>query len=86
MEVLFGDAVEAAKMAFGVAPEILDITDVAFIFREAFGVVDLQIVQACSVEHFVRAQGVGLDNAAGRDFVLQDLLEAAALYIGKTLT
>jgi hypothetical protein len=54
---------------------------VAFVFREEFGVIDPQMVEACNIEHIVRAQGMGVDNV-GHNLALWDRLEAATLHVG----
>ncbi len=61
VEVDAGDAVEAAQVPLGLAPEVLDAVDVAASVDKALLVVDAHMPEAFRVEHVVGGKAIGVD-------------------------
>ena len=76
VEVLAGDAIVAAEMAFGLAPEVFDAVDVVALIGEALAVVDPEMVELGDVEDVVGAEAVAVDDAVGPDPLAHDAHES----------
>ena len=79
VEVEGGDAVETTHMTLGLIPEVLDAVDVVLLIGEELGVVDAVVLEAGYIEHVVRTEGIGVDDAVGDYLVFDDSLQRLAL-------
>mgnify|MGYP003115850273 CR=1 FL=1 len=66
--MLAGNAVVAAKMAFGLVPEVFDAVDVVLPVSKEPGVIDPHVVEIGDVELVIGAEAVGVDDAVRLDF------------------
>ena len=72
VEVLRFDAVEFAKMPFGLVPEVLDPIDVVVSISEELRVVDSHVVKITDIKGIVGLESVGVNDAIGNHFLLDD--------------
>ena len=79
VEVEGGDAFETTHMTLGLIPEVLDAVDVVLLIGEQLGVVDAVVLEAGYIEHVVRTEGIGVDDAVGDYLVFDDSLQRLAL-------
>ena len=67
-----GDAVVAAQVALGLAPEVLDAVDVASLGHKRLAVVDAVVVELGDIQNVIGAVSVGVDDAVGSHALADD--------------
>ena len=73
VKAVFGDAVEAAQMALGLVPEILDAVDVMPARADkCFAVVHAAVMKLGDIQHIVSPEAVGINDAVGHNFLTYD--------------
>ena len=64
-ELRFWDAIVAAQVAFGLAPEVLDAVDMVSPLGEKLAMVDAHVAELGHVEHVVGLETVAIDHGIG---------------------
>ena len=82
VEVLPGDAIVAAQMAFGLVPEILDAVDVVATVGEPLPVIDAPVPKLRDIKDIVGGEAVCVDDRVGLDGPTHDRHEGSTCRIG----
>ena len=72
-------------MALGLVPKILDPLDVVLAVSEELGMVDAEVVEIGHIQHIVAAPAVGIYDAVGRHFALDDRHQSGPRCVGNDL-
>ena len=82
MEVLPGNAVVAAQMTLGLAPEVLDPIDVVAAVGEPLPVVDALVSKLRHIKNIVGSKAIGADNGVWLDSTAHDRHQGSSCRIG----
>ncbi len=83
--MLLRDTIEFAHVALGLVPEILDTVDVIMAVSEQLGMVDPVVVEGGHVQHIIAAPAVGIDDAVGHHFTLDNRHQGGGGSVGNDL-
>ena len=80
-----GNPIEFPHVTLRLVPEILDSVDVVLLVGKELGMVDPQVLEVRDIQHIVGLPAVGINDAVGNDFALDDRYQGIGSGVGNDL-